>query len=79
MKVKIVYSEECPHCAELKQKLAAQHGIDGIDIDMVEAQSDEGIIISEAYGLDVIPTAVNDVGICEITYISGKVDIVCPE
>lgn len=79
MKVKIVYSDSCPHCQELKRALKEQNGIPDKDIEMVDAMSDEGQIVSLAYDIEMIPTAVNDNGVCEITYVDGRVDIICPE
>lgn len=78
MDIKIIYSEYCDHCHELIHKLKEQGGISGLEIEYVEISTPEGFALAQKHNLDTVPAAVSSNGLCEITYIDGRVETVCP-
>lgn len=80
MKIKIVYSDNCPHCQEFLTQLKNQGGIHDKELDLVNVTTPEGIKAVIDNSLDAVPSAINEHGMkCEIRYTDGHVDIVCPD
>jgi len=80
MDLTIIYSNDCPHCHELLDKLKTQEGIEGYEINLVELSSEEANKIIENTVIDKVPLAMDENGaFCEITYIGDNVEIICPK
>jgi glutaredoxin len=80
MKVKIVYSDDCPHCVELLNKLEKQNGIPNMEIEFVEIDSEAGANIIKNNSIHSIPVIISENNIsCKVEYFGDKVDIICPD
>jgi hypothetical protein len=80
--VTIVYSKLCPHCQELIDKVVAQGNKEkgGKDVKLVNLDTKEGEELLKKHGFSEVPVAVSGSGItCEIQYVNGEVEVVCPE
>ena len=81
-RITIVVSKLCPHCQELIEKIIAQEGVDtgGQKLEVIELLTDEGGKIALEHNLTEVPVAISPEGVqCEIRYVSGKVEVVCPK
>lgn len=79
MKVEIVYSEHCDHCHELLEMLEKQSGIEGMNIDFIEINTDRGQKLLNENSIQEVPTVLDSNGDkCEIIYGDNKVDFICP-
>ena len=80
MKVKIVYSDQCPHCIDLLNKLKAQEGIPDMEIEYVELGSAEAAEIIKSNNINDIPAVVSETNVsCKVEYFNSKVEIICPD
>jgi len=83
MDLTIVHSDYCPHCKQLIEDLQKQDGkITGVDnINLINIDNDDsGIELLQKVEANDIPKAIkNDEIVCEIEYINGRIEVLCPE
>lgn len=79
MKINLIYSEDCPHCSEVLEKLEKQGGLPDDELNLVKLESEEGKRLSTEVKLEQVPIAMTpDKLKCEILYVDDTVEIFCP-
>ena len=79
MKINLIYSEDCPHCSEVLEKLEKQGGLPDDELNLVKLESAEGTQLAAEVQLEEVPVALTpDKLKCEILYVDDTVEILCP-
>lgn len=53
MKIVILYTEDCPYC---EKAIEVVKRLDGCDVEFIDADSEEGRVMVERYGVKYFPT-----------------------
>lgn len=80
MEVIILKSDDCPYCKELMDKIKAQGGVNGKEINFVDALTEDGRKLAMDLEIEEVPTAIakDSKAICKMMYEDDRVEVICP-
>lgn len=80
MEVIILKSDDCPHCQELMDRIKEQGGVDGKEIEFVDALTEDGRKLAIDLEIEEVPTAIvkGSNAVCKLVYVNDKVEVICP-
>lgn len=80
MKVTVLYSEECPHCHALLESFKKNGPPRGMELDLVNVDSDKGKQLVKKHNITAIPMLLNSAEIeCSVEYVDGHAEVFCPQ